>query len=259
MPAINPTQLEKQITAALSVKADPPLCVRKLYEILEFYADRTRRSVKAADMLILGKVLRVPQPVLQAITRSIQTEHDYSERLRLESSLMLWDMNYRETRMVAVSLLSGVDPALVMAHFENWATDCDDEEVLHWMAAEGLKLSNRPLEDIPWKGLNTWLQHPAATVQHLALISLLELVQGSVRDGHLPRVFRLLRGASGNISKTSLAALQDLLWALAERSPQESAQYLLDEIKRDQEVRHLIEKILGAFPQALQEELRQVL
>ena len=259
MPAINPTQLEKQITAALSVKADPPLCVRKLYEILEFYADRTRRSVKAADMLILGKVLRVPQPVLQAITRSIQTELDYSDGLRLKTSLMLWDMNYRETRMVAVSLLSGVDPALVMENFENWAADCDDEEVLHWMAAEGLKLSNRPLEDIPWKGLNAWLRHPAPTVQHLALISLLELVQGSARDEHFPRVFRLLRAVPGNMSKTSLVALQDLLWALADRSPQESAQYLLDEFKRDQDVRNLIEKTLGAFPQALQEELRQVL
>jgi hypothetical protein len=259
MPAINPTQLEKQITAALSAKDDPQLCVRRLYEILEFYADRTRRSVKASDTLILGKVLRVPRPVLQAITRSIHAEPDYPGGLRLESSSMLWEMNSRETRMVAVSLLSGVEPPLVMARFEDWAADCDDEEVLHWMAGEGLKLSSRPHEDIPWKGLNGWLRHPAATVQQLALFSLLELVEGSPRDGHLPRVFRLLRSVPGSMSKASYLALQDLMWALAGRSPQESAQYLLDELKSSPEARRLIEKTLGAFPQKLQEELRQVL
>ncbi len=169
--------------------------MRRLFEILEFYADRTRRSAKASDTLIFGKVLRVPRPVLQAIKRSIQTEPDFPEGMRLESSSMLWEMNYRETRMVAVSLLSGVAPSLASIHLEAWAADCDDEEVLHWMAAEGLKLSARPVEEIPWKGLNAWMRHPAATVQQLALFGLLELVEGYAGDGHLPRVFRLLRGA----------------------------------------------------------------
>lgn len=259
MPAINPSQLERQISAALAHKDDPEHYVRGLQEIVEFYADRTRRSMKASETLIFGQVLRVPKPVLQAITRSIHADPDLPVSMRLTSSTMLWELDYRETRMIAISLMSEVELPMIMERFENWAQDCDDDEVLIWMAKEGLMLGKRPSESTPWKKLNMWLQHPSTQVQRLSLLSLLDLVAGHRDDGHLPQVFRLLRGSSEGMRAASQDALLDLLRELAIRSPQETVQFLLDELKGDPDARRLIQKCMDVLPPGLQADLKRVL
>jgi hypothetical protein len=250
MPAINPSLLKRQISAALAHKDDLELYVRGLQEIVEFYADRTRRSTKASETLIFGKVLRVPKPVLQAVTRAIHADPDLS---------LLWGRNYRETRMIAISLLSVVDLPMITERFENWAEACDDDEVLLWMANEGLMLGKRPLESIPWKTLNMWLRHPSPQIQRLSLFSLLDLVAGHSDDGHLPRVFRLLRGSSDRMHSASQGELQDLLCELAVRSPQETVQFLLDEFMDVPDFRRLIQKCIEVLPTGLQDELRRLL
>lgn len=260
MPAINPSLLERQIGSTMEEASDAVRFVRSIRELLEFYADRTKRSTRTSEALIFGRVLRVPKPVMQAITGAIHTRVALDESVKLVASQMLWDIGQREPRMIAVSLMSSVNQAEIARRFELWASDCDDDEVLRWIAREGLAGWRRQPEPSLWLVLGAWLDHRSGRVQLLAIHCLHAAMHEWQDDAKFPQVFELLRARIGNLRGAPRAGFQDLIQTLARRSPQETARFLMDEhARKAPDALRMLRASLDAFPAALRAELEALL
>jgi hypothetical protein len=260
MPAINPSRLNRQVEAAMAQAADSGRFVRAVREIVEYYADRTKRSTAASEALIMSNVLRVPRPVLAAVCSAIQAHAEFIPAERHKAAAGLWDLAYRETRYVAVCLARGLEAAAIPGVLERWAAGCDDRQVLSWMAEEGLRDWWDAPGSHPWRTLRTWMAGEDFRVRNLSLLALLKRVEGGLNDADLPRVFRLLKGAVGNVRSDGHATLSDLIALLAKRSTRETARYLMDEIKRGSPgIKGLVRSSLGAFTPDLRRELEAAL
>jgi len=260
MPSINPSRLKRQVDEAMALAGDRERFVRAIREILEYYADRTRRSTAASEALLLSNVLRVPRPVLAALCAGVQTLAELPDGERLGAAQELWELNYRETRHVAVCLMQGVPPGERPEHFERWAAGCDDRVVLSWIAEQGLRDWWQAAGDDAWRVLRGWLGAGNHGVRHLALLALQKRIDSGASDSILPAVFRLLKGAAGEVRGDSFTTLAEILELLARRSPQETARYLMDEVKRKTPgSRRLARACSQALPPDLQQMLDSVL
>jgi len=260
MPAINPSQLNRQVEAAMAQAADSGRFVRAVREIVEYYADRTKRSTAASEALMMSNVLRVPRPVLAAVCSAIRAQAGFIPAERYKAAAGLWDLAFRETRYIAVCLARGFEPAAIPGVLESWAAGCDDREVLSWMAEEGLRDWWDATGAHPWRTLRTWMAGDAVQVRNLALLALLKRVESGSSDADLPRIFRLLKGAVGKVRSDGHATLSDLVKLLAKRSPRETARYLMDEIKRATPgIKSLVRACMAEFTPDLQRDLEAAL
>jgi hypothetical protein len=260
VPAINPTRLDRQVEEAMAQAAHSEGFVRAIREIVEYYADRTKRSTAASEALIMSRVLRVPRPVLAAVCTAIHARPDMPLTVRLEAAESLWDLGYRETRHIAVCLVNGLKPEELLPKLERWSTACDDYETLHWMADEGLQKWWDAAGADTWRTLRTWMAADELHVRHLALLALLKYVERSQDDADLPKIFRLLKGAVGNVRGEGYTTLIDLVRALGRRSSQETTRYLIDEMKRATPgIRRMVRTLLTEFPPDLRTDLEAAL
>ena len=234
--------------------------VRSLRAILEYYADRTKRSATVSEALTLSNVLRVPGPVLSAICNAIHAHGEIAPLESLPAAESLWEMGFRETRHIAVCLVRGLEPAELSVIFEGWAAGCDDREVLSWIAEEGMADWWSASGFDFWRVLRTWLAGDDYRVRHLALLGVLHGPGSGSSDALLPKVFRLLKGAVVNLRSDGYATMIELMRFLARRSPQETVRYLLDEIKRGTPGgRRLARDCSVEFTPDLREELEKAL
>jgi hypothetical protein len=234
--------------------------VRAIREIVEYYADRTKRSTAASEALIMSRVLRVPQPVLTAICSAIHEQPDIPPSARLEAAEALWDLGYRETRKIGICLVRGLEAEQLLPVLEQWSAVCDDRQVLRWMAEEGLKQWWDAAGVGLWRTLRSWMAADGQHLRHLVLLALLIRVDRSTDDADLPKIFRLLRGAVGNVRGDSYTTLVDLVQALARRSRQETARYLIDEMKRGTPgIGRMVRSCLKEFPADLRTQIEMAL
>jgi len=62
--AIQPEVLQREIEAMLEHVGEPGRFIRECMKLLEYYADRARRSGRIPAEVASERVLRVPRPVL---------------------------------------------------------------------------------------------------------------------------------------------------------------------------------------------------
>jgi hypothetical protein len=259
MPAINPSHLKRQVEEAMAQAESGELLVRSIRSIVEYYADRTKRSTAASEALIMSNVLRVPRPVMDSICSAIH-EQEFLPAVRRLAAEGLWELEYRETRQLAVCLARGIDPIELTGIFERWGENCDDPEVLSWMAEEGLQEWWQAAEVDAWRTLRRWMEAESPRVRHFALLALRTAVERRTSDADLPRIFRLLKGAAGEVRGEAYAALVDLICSLNQRSMRETARYLMDEIRRDTPgIKRLVRTCLDEFTPDLRRELEGAL
>lgn len=244
----------------MALAANSAQFARSLRAIVEYYADRTKRSATASEALILSNVLRVPGPVLSAICAAIHAHSEISPRDNLPAAQSLWEMEFRETRHIAVCLVRGLEPAELGVIFEGWTVSCDDREVLSWMAEEGMADWWSVSGFDPWRVLRNWMAGDDYRVRHLALLGALYGLESGSSDSLLPKIFQLLKGAVVNLRSDGYSTLIELVQALARRSPQETVRFLLDEIKRGTPgSRRLVRDCSAEFTPNLREELESAL
>jgi hypothetical protein len=259
MPAINPSHLKRQVEEAMTQAGSGELLVRSIRSIVEYYADRTKRSTAASEALIMSTVLRVPRPVMDSICSAIHAQ-EFLPAVRRRAAEGLWELEYRETRQLAVCLARGIDPIELTGIFERWGENCDDPEVLSWMAEEGLQEWWQAAEVETWRTLRRWMEAEPPRVRHFALLALRTAVERRTSDADLPRIFRLLKGAAGEVRGEAYAALVDLIRSLNQRSMRETARYLMDEIRRDTPgIKRLVRTCLDEFTPDLRRELEAAL
>jgi hypothetical protein len=259
MPAIQPEHLQRQINDVLELAQDPASFIRGCMNLLDYYADRTKRPRGSATKVEIARILRVPRPVMRTLCLQIQQ----SERGGPEQWLMigrgLWDKAIREARQVASCTLAKSPGDSVPIEAEEWAARCEDDEALKELARMGMK---------PWRAQNLdrfyevtgkWLCDSRLRLRHLGILAL----HGRSQDQdfkELPRILRQMEGLSSQVRGSSQRSLNALVRDLARISPPEVAKYLIDEVHAQVSgAGRLTRAAIPVFPERLQKELLRAL
>ena len=259
MTSIQPEQLANEVNDIRSLISEPPKLRSKLVEILEFYSDRTRRSQTSIRSKDAERKFGVPNPVMKALERglkqSILENLDYASEISEE----LWEVNYREPRLLAIVLLEHCDYDAIMNRVEAWSLMTKDYEILSKLA-ETLVLQWGSMGYSKFSEIVTkWLKSKKTERRLLSLLTL-QFVASAPDFEDIPHIFHLIRVYEiSNVQKLR-RAYYDLLRSLVQRSSAETARYLLDVYEtHEQRGRRLIKELLPEFPSEEQGRLQRVL
>jgi hypothetical protein len=228
-------------------------------DLLEYYADRTRKTASLAISRDAPWAFGVPRPVMDALRRTLK-KISADPAAPVEAIVEeLWNTGYREPQILAVELLSGRPGPEFRAQMEAWMPSCQDSAVLEALAVTGFSAWRRESPQAFLGKVKDWLEDPRRSFQLSALLAL----AGAVHDDHfteIPALFHLIEGASIGASGSFRRVLYDLVAALAQRSPAETARFVMDEIDRDsQSGGRMARSLLHFFPRHERTLIQQTL
>jgi hypothetical protein len=259
MPAIDLERLTRDVTAVGDAFAEPGLLRRRCVDLLTFYADRTRRPTSSDMAVEKASALGTPNPVLDALGRELIARAQAQPGLALPAADALWEAGYRETCIVAASLLGALQSVEVLDWIEGRARLCRDFPSLQALAEKGLRGWRSSQAKTLVSRCEAWLGDRAKRVRALGLLSLAALAEEASFE-KIPMLLRLINGQLGAARDEVARALQVLLRALARRSPAEAAHYLLEELQSGgKNARRVARRVLDAFPERQRESLREAL
>jgi hypothetical protein len=256
MPAIDRQRLKRDIEALVETIDDPPALRWKILNLLDFYADRTKRPGETARLSDSTTAYGVPDPVLHMLIETMKSAFSEDD---VQITKELWGAGARETRLIAISLASQHSPEQIRDRFTQWAKESDDPVVLgelvtqgyeHWIALENIAFT---------KTVDEWLGGKSAKMQRFGL----GVLQRAVSDTHyesLPTIFQLIDKLKPHDRAANRKALQSLFESLVERNPNETAGFLLASFRKTpSKTKRLIRDLLPLFPTPERERLKQAL
>jgi hypothetical protein len=259
MPAIQPEQLQRQIDDLLDLAHEPISFIRGCMNLLDYYADRTKRPRGSATKVEIARILRVPRPVMKTLCLQIQQSERGEPAQWLVIGRGLWDKAIREARQVAACTLLKSPEDKIPTEVGDWVIRCEDDEALRDLALVGIKHWRRQDLDRFYRTTGAWLLDSRMRLRHLGILAL----HGRSQDQdfqELPRMLRQMEGLSSRVYGSSQRSLNALVRDLAQISPPEVAKYLIDEVQANTAgSRRLTQAVMPIFPERLQQELRQVL
>jgi hypothetical protein len=259
VPAIDPDRLTRQVAKVVAAVGDPAELRRRTVDLLEFYADRTRRPGPSTQVDDVPPSFGAPRPVMRALTsRLVDAAAGRPERA-LSAAEALWRADYRESRLLAAALVGSVTGDAAAEWAERHAVAADDKVVLAEIAGRGLA---------GWRGaapmtfvdrLPRWLDSPKRPIQQMALLAIVSAADDP-QFNQLPRLFPLLAGRSGNLRGEIRNALTSAVRALARRSPPETTHFMLAELASGEAgAIRLARNVLDALPEDTASRLRQAI
>ncbi len=256
MPAINPEQLQRQIDDLLVLVHQPERFVRSCVNLLDTYADRTKRPRGSTARIEISTVLRVPRPVMKTLYLRLlgSDEGDW-----LAIGRGLWVMDIRETRQVAACALAKMSGEVVAEEAQEWALTCEDEEALDALASTGTTRWRTTEQANFYRTLEAWLGDPRIRIRHLGILAL----QARIRDvdfNELPQVLGLIQGLCANVRGSSQRSLNEMVRYLISISPPEVAKFVIDEVEAGvQGAKRLAQAVIPVFPDRLKKEIQKTL
>ena len=264
MPAIQLARLKIQSAELVTRFNDPAAFVRGLHDLLDFYADRTRKPGQSGEPPPLIKSYNVPRPVL----RQIKTDLSPSVVMDRESALVLcdalWAEPYLEFRVLAVNILGLVPPDPPDDDLERinvWAVPGIEDRLLNALVKEGLIEVSKSTPERYLSQLEEWL----AAEDDLSLRVGLKAISMMLADRdfeNLPKIFRLLAPLVRTSPSQLRPDLLDVIQSLAKRSPNETAFFLrqnLSVMVDNDDTAWLIRNSARYFPEEVQNSLKTAL
>lgn len=259
LPAIDPERLEREIGLISGVFDQPDELRRKVLDLLDFYADRAKRPGAATHADDVPWDFGIPKPVQRALAKALSVCGVRRPDAALTAAESLWQAAYRETRLLALAILSGQTRPEVADWIEVHILEAQDSRVLKEAAGvglEGWRLADPPA--LVQRALG-WTRGAETSLQTLGLMALAAAVDDP-RFEQLPSLMRGLAGLGPAPRGDSRRALGDLVNSLARRTPPEAARFLLDEIdRRSPGIDRLVRGSLDMFPPAQRQQLSRAL
>lgn len=235
-----------QLERIFSHYEQPEIFLKDTLDLLEFYADRTRRPGAATGVDDVVRAFHVPGPVLHSLLRGVERFAQGTWEQNEEVVQALWQAGYRETMLMATTAMRVQTEEIVVQWVEAYALECEDRVVLEHLAKFGLEGWRRYSEGPFLDTVSRWL----GSKPHLQTLALYAL-QAAVGDpafSRLPELFPLLEDW-GNLRSARRKVFEQLMTGLAQRSPKETTHFLLDAVERDVKgARKLARTLKGALP-----------
>lgn len=229
MPAIQLTRLKKQIQELRVDWADPVKFHQELTALLEFYADPTHRTGQSAEPVTLLKSYQVPPPLIRQIVLGVSDLITSRPTYSLQICDRLWADSAYEPRLLAIHFL-GLIPGLeseIAARTGQWLQGANDAKLVEAMFDVGVAgLAARRPEAFQ-ELVESWLAQEQVFYQAIGLRALETLIH--VPDfENFPPCFRMITPLMRRALPELRPELSDVLTALGERSPAETAYFFLD-------------------------------
>jgi len=259
MPAVTPERLKKQVDDLLDLLEDPTTFLRQCLDLLDFYSDRTRRPTKLSSAGTKYWDFNTPRPVLRMLINGIVSRAKKQPATLMPIATVLWNAGFRETRLLACTILGCQRRSEVAQWIEKWISDCVDGAAIAELASLGLTGWRKADFKSFIAKMEVWLNGPLRRLLWLALIALQTAVEDADFDD-FPTIFRILSGVSQSVRGESRQALHTLVQTLAKRSPPEATRFLLDELAGEVPgSRRMIRSLLEDFPARQRDLLERAL
>jgi len=219
MPAIDPSRLAQQVAKLQAVAADPAELTHAVTKLLDEYVDRTRR-LPLEDSA-------VPAPVHRAILHTLQGALENDPDAAARAAAALWQATPVAAKSLAAGLIGSCPGSSAADLAETWATEAVPPRVIQLLGEVGLTSWRRLHPSEFLQRAEGWL---ADRRRLLALYGLRAAVQEAEFED-LPAVFQLLDGIGGRVRGESKRAFGLLIKALASRSANETAQFLVEQVE----------------------------
>jgi hypothetical protein len=263
MPAIQLARLKQQCAEMADAIDEPIELMRHLHNLLDFYADRTRRPGQAGKPPPLIRAYQVSRQVLHLVEQELLPAIEQDPALAPVLMDLFWDAAWLETRLLAIAILGRShqdDTDALLARVGVWIADCQEDQLLQALLETGMAPLRQFAPQQYLELLDNWMSSDQLASQKIALRAIPPLVSDQGFE-NLPYIYRLL---SAHLREPALrleAELLQAIRALARRSPQETAFFLQQGLtaSRNQLTRRLIRQSQTAFPEDVGEELHALL
>jgi hypothetical protein len=262
MPAIQPARLKIQVAQLVEHFENPAVFVKRLNDLLFFYADRTRIPGRGGRKYSLTPSYNVSKQVFRHIEKALRPLVISQTQPALTLADALWLENWLESRLLALMILGWVSPLLaepVITRLEIWGKACKDDEALLEALARvmaGLWQHSPSISEL----LESWLISPDPNIRKSGL-RLIPYFVHLPTFPYLPEIYKLLNPF---VQRSGLVPNPDLLaavQALARHAPQETAYFLHKHlaVAENEGVFALIRRSLDAFSPATKRDLQTLL
>ncbi len=264
MPAIQLARLKIQSAELVSRFNNPIGFIRNLHELMDFYADRTRKPGQSRVPTALIKSYNVPRPVLRQIRIDLGPYVAEDPEATLDLCDALWSEPYFEFRLLATDLLGmvpGDHHEQLLERVISWAVPGTEDRLLNALLGEGLTQVRKETPQRFSDQLGEWLEAEKNFSRRIGLKAMaISLANGDFEN--YPRLFRLLAPLVREVPIALRPDLLDVIQTLAERSPHETAFFLRSNLALmvdEAGPAWLIRNSVRYFPEDLQVSLRTAL
>jgi len=263
MPAVDMARLQKQISELTWKFTRPAEFHAAVVDLFELYANRVYRPGKATPAARLMTVYHAPPLVLRQLEQSLAPYCRENPMAALAVIDSLWDDENLEPRFLAGSLLGQLpiqSVEEVLARLQHWCTPEEEITAANHLLNRGASRLRREAPDQWITVIRTWAGNTSQAVQAVALRALLPFALDRDYE-NLPALFQTLRPILLASTPAIQGDLEDLLRALARRSPAETAFVLRQSLSMriSPSAARIIRRILPEFPAEMQIALRAAL
>jgi hypothetical protein len=217
-------------------------------DLLEFYADRTKRhgmGERGADATVR---FRIPSPVMQAIKASLVQATSKNPATALAAANELWSVEVQVVRLLAIAILANVSSDDLLATLTTWARATRDIKVLEALASLAYTATAEQGEETVQNQMKKWLKSRSGALRKLGLFTLIAIATDEQTD-RVHTVFEILSSVGFRKEIIAQPGYARLLEHLVKRNPGETTGYILVGLKRGREdLRRVVQGLLSMFP-----------
>ncbi len=260
MPAVDRTRLQTQIRLVSQSFASADEFVKRLGELFEYYSDRSFAQPGQGHLQSISDSYNVTPLVMRQFESTFSQMSQANPLSTLDVIDRLWQEKKLEPRKLAAYLLGKMPDEYsqqVIERLENWSKPSEDRDLIQYLHAAGSEGLRHEAIELWLKQIAAWLESKQIPEQIFGLQSLIPLIE-DMEFNNLPRVFSLIQPLVSFPNSRILFTLQQVLEALAKRSPVEAVfnLKLILQGKHSPEVLRLFRRILPSFPEEQAQSLR---
>lgn len=260
MPAIQPARLKQQAALVAEHFDNPVAFVRSLHHLLDFYADRVKRPGQSGAPPPLLRAYNVRPPVLRQILQELLPLAEEDPQAGLALCEALWEQPYLEFGLLAAGLIGQIPPRPpepVLERIAAWLKSNPEQRLIVALLNQGLARLRQEDSQTLIALVESWLADENLFTRQLGLQALLPMV-ADLGFENLPAFYRLIQPLARSVPPLLRPDLLEVLAALAQRSPKETAYFLRQSLAMPHasDTPWLIRQSLRAFPLEIQDSLR---
>lgn len=261
MPSIQLGQLQQEAAHLSEHFTQPDTYLKQLERMLQSYATPIHRHGRVKGLRPVLYSFEVPPPVLKQLELEMSLQAGLQPGAALAIADVLWERRSFETRQLAIRLLGAIpgEAQGVCLRLSEWAAENQEELLVNELHQRGARqlAQHAPL------ALLTFSQQLLASGhirQQILGLGCLEMLLAAGSFANLPAVFGVLRPISQEMPRKLQPFVADVLLALAQRTPKETA-FFLGQILAQQPsegTRWVARQVLRALPAEMQANLREL-
>jgi hypothetical protein len=260
VPNIQPTRLKLE-TARLAEKyRQPGEFIHELHNLLDFYADRTKRPGAVVEPPPLFDAYLPPKQVLRQIEQELFPFVSTDAEAFLKLIQALWEEPILEFRLLAITLLGQLPSNILDEHINlsnDWVQGGLEDRLSNALITQGLINIRQKDHQVYLSLVEGWITSPDGATQQIGFQALIPIIEDDSFD-NLPVIFRIMTPFMRVAPPIVRPDILRVLTTLARRSPHETAFILRKNLNApdNPDTTWLVRKLISEFPLDLQESLR---